>query len=82
MFYVYIWLFYYRSDPLADALVTSPCSDNGVGNVVGASDGDSTSAKTGSVREGMYVDDGVDGCAEDRPVQRNLVKYGELIILG
>lgn len=71
-----------KSDPLADALVTSPCSDNGVGNVVGASDGDSTSAKTGSVREGMYVDDGVDGCAEDRPVQRNLVKYGELIILG
>ena len=75
------WFFCCRSDASVDALVTSPCSDNGVSGVVGAGEGDPVSAKPGNGNEPKCTSGDV-GCKQDESISRNLVKYGELIILG
>lgn len=66
----FICAFFCRSDASVDALVTSPCSDV-------AADND---APTKAVDSDMQVSEDV--CSHDESMSRNLVKYGELIILG
>lgn len=65
----FICAFFCRSDASVDALVSSPCSD-----VVADND-----AETKAVDSDMQVSD---LCSHDESMSRNLVKYGELIILG
>lgn len=59
-----------------DALEPSPCAETGVSTVAA----DADSAENG--KERSCIDGVMEICSQDESQSRNLVKYGELVILG